>query len=133
MCRRLAYGAMATLAGTHYASKRFQRVNLTYPADFSGAAESGMGWLGNHRLNSPAESTVMNVRGPLDTEASSRPVKRKGRRSRHSSRKPGKPATGRRAAVCRNVRTAEVTCESLGNGCSRQREEKPRDAMDEVP
>jgi hypothetical protein len=57
-------GATTTQAGGRSASKRFRRVNLNYPADISGAAESGMGWLDNHHLNSPVESTVMNVRGP---------------------------------------------------------------------
>src|SRR4051812_29787187 len=67
------------------------------PCRRSGAAESG--WVGedNRHLNDLAESIDMNAGGCPETEPS-RPGGETGqRRSRRSSRRPGEPATGRRA------------------------------------
>jgi hypothetical protein len=64
----------------------------------SGAAESGWVVLDNRHLNYLVEFILANVGGCCETEASDRPVKPQQRRSRHSSRRSGKPTAGRRAA-----------------------------------
>src|SRR5215212_8497009 len=69
----------------------------------------------NRRLNGPAESAARNVRVPSETEASDRPVKPEGRRSRHSSPRPGEPATRRRAAVCREAEAEVAECQRGGS------------------
>ena len=64
-----------------------------------GAAKSGWVEVINRHLNYLVESVNVNAGGCPETEVpSSRGEKPGQRRSRHSSRRPGKPATGRRAA-----------------------------------
>src|SRR5262245_44231241 len=61
--------------------------------------EEGLGCLDNRHLNGLIESSIMNVRGCPETDVpSSRGEKPGQRRYRHSSRRSGEPATGRRAA-----------------------------------
>jgi hypothetical protein len=89
---------------TSLAAQSLRQTHLTYPAGVRDSAKSGWGRKGNHRLNDLAESTCMNRRGCPETDlASSRPEKPGQRRSRHSSRRLGKPATRRRAAVCQKL------------------------------
>jgi hypothetical protein len=79
------------------AGGRLRRIHLIYPSGVRDSAKSGMGWFGNRRLNGLAESSTMNVRGFPWNGGDNPPVKRGKRRRCHSSRRPGKPATGRRA------------------------------------
>ena len=62
-----------------------------------------VGSVKTHHLNDLAESICMNAGGCCETEASDRPVKPQQRRSRHSSRRSGKPAAGRRAAGAKRL------------------------------
>jgi hypothetical protein len=88
--------------GEQYRSARLRWVNLNYPTAGRDSAESGLGPARHRRLNDFAESVVMNVRGSPETDVPSSQEEKPGeRRSGHSSRRSGKPATGRRAAVCR--------------------------------
>jgi len=67
----------------------------------SGFPKEGLGLRDNHRLNRSVESTCVNVRGFPETDVpSSRGEKPGKRRSGHSSRRAGKPFTGRRATAC---------------------------------
>src|SRR5262245_23276842 len=88
--------------------------HLIYPAGRFGIPRRADRVAANRRLNDPAESATRNVRVPPETEASDRPVKPGGRRSRHSSPRPGKPATRRRAAVRRETEAQVTECQRGG-------------------
>jgi hypothetical protein len=73
--------------------------NLNYLISIRDSAKSGLGFVDNRHLNYFAESTNMNVGDSQQNvnERRSSDVCCESR-SRHSSRREGKPATGRRAA-----------------------------------
>ena len=74
------------------------------PRRRSGAAKSGWVEGANRHLNYLAESIDVNAGGFPETDVpSSRGEKPGVRRSGRSSPRPGKPATWRRAAVCREL------------------------------
>jgi hypothetical protein len=85
-----------------YRAERVRQVNLSYPAD-GRETRRAFRSLENRHLNHPVESNHMNAGGCPETDVpSSRGEKPGQRRSRHSSRRLGKPVTGRRAAVRRD-------------------------------
>src|SRR5262245_18739104 len=88
--------------------------HLISPAGRFGIPQRADRVAANRRLNDPAESATRNVRVPPETEASDRPVKPGGRRSRPSSPRPGKPATRRRAAVRRETEAQVTECQHGG-------------------
>jgi len=84
------------LGGQRYQSERMTMDNLTIHRLVRNRKER-MGRSANRRLNSFAESIVVNVGGCPETDVpSSRGEKHGQRRRRHSSPRLGKPATWRR-------------------------------------
>jgi hypothetical protein len=75
--------------------------NLNYLISIRDSAKSGLGFADNRHLNYFAESINMNV-GDSQQNGNERRSSEVccESRSRHSSRRLGKPATGRRTAVC---------------------------------
>ena len=89
--------------------------HLSYPIDVREPRRAD-GRTETRHLNDLVESTDVNA-GGRPAEASSRPTKQGRRRRCHSSRGPGKPATGRRAPggrrATRRLTGADLKWEAL--------------------
>src|SRR5438874_13284115 len=82
-----------------YTNSKVEISNLNYLIFIRDSAKSGLGFVDNRHLNYFVESINMNAGDPQQNVNERRPSDVCcGSRSRHSSRRLGKPATGRRTA-----------------------------------